>query len=563
MHNLFVMKKLYFFVLLFFPFFTQAQPTYDFYTQADKITIFADEFNADFNDWSKGGIYTRAEIYKGTYACQSLVMQAALFTRRVDIDESKDFEIEAKIRFLDGQAYSMNALIWGASEVSDYAFGFTGQGNSYRLRADKSGMFTNYIPWKEDKQLIKNKGEYNIFTIRKVGNDYHFYINRQRVHSMPFQTFFGKEIGFMVAGESAIQIDYLRVNYLAKKIVNTPPEIFVYEPTQSQRGFQVVSANTIRVFGKAVDTDGIKHVLINNIKVPLDNQSQFLKELAVHKGKNYITIEAIDTKGASSFRTIAVEGETVVNNTTTNNNNTNNTTNTNVITTEKRMALVIGNADYQHGGDLLNPENDARSMKKALEALNFEVMIVENSDVRAMKVAIDDFGEKIKEKNAKIALFFYAGHGIQVNGNNYIVPTDAKLDNEKQVEYDCVRADRVIDNMSAAGATTNIVILDACRDNPFARSWSRSTQNSGLAFMNAPSGTLIAYATSPGNTASDGEGSNGLYTSAILKHINTQNISVLEMFQRVRKDVRAGSNNMQTPWESTSLEGNFYFSTNK
>ena len=127
------------------------------------------------------------------------------------------------------------------------------------------------------------------------------------------------------------------------------------------------------------------------------------------------------------------------------------------------------------------------------------------------------------------------------------------------MEYDCVRADRVLAKMEAAGSDTNIVILDACRDNPFERSWRRSGKGGGLAFMNAPSGSLIAYATSPGQTAADGAGANGIYTGALLEHIQTQGISILQMFQRVRSDVMNRTGDHQVPWESTSLRGDFFF----
>ena len=136
---------------------------------------------------------------------------------------------------------------------------------------------------------------------------------------------------------------------------------------------------------------------------------------------------------------------------------------------------------------------------------------------------------------------------------------DANINSESDVEYDCVNAERVLARMEDAGSKVNIVILDACRNNPFERSWTRSTQGKGLAFMNAPSGSLIAYATSPGTTASDGTGKNGLYTSALLKHLTTPGITILEMFQRVRATVMEESGERQVPWESTSLRGNFYF----
>lgn len=174
-----------------------------------------------------------------------------------------------------------------------------------------------------------------------------------------------------------------------------------------------------------------------------------------------------------------------------------------------------------------------------------------------MKKAIDDFGYEIKGND--VGLFYYAGHGIQSNGYNYLIPVDAQLITEKQIEYDCVQADRILALMEGSGSKVNIIILDACRNNPFERSWTRSETGKGLAFMNAPKGTLIAYATSPGSTASDGSGEHGLYTSAILESILIPNITILQMFQNVRSIVSQKSNDKQTPWESTSLIGDFYF----
>jgi len=224
---------------------------------------------------------------------------------------------------------------------------------------------------------------------------------------------------------------------------------------------------------------------------------------------------------------------------------------------ERRLALVIGNSKYRHGGNLANSVNDAIAMKNVLEKLGFKVLKCENGNQKKMKKAIDEFGKKLKSYN--VGLFFYAGHGIQVRGNNYLIPIGAKLENENDVEYDTVRADRVLSKMESAGCTTNIVILDACRDNPFERTWRRNTKGIGLAFMNAPAGSIIAYATSPGSTASDGIEKNGIYTSAILDNIQIPNITIEQMFKRVRQRTIELSNNKQVPWETTSLRGNFYF----
>lgn len=227
------------------------------------------------------------------------------------------------------------------------------------------------------------------------------------------------------------------------------------------------------------------------------------------------------------------------------------------ISQEKKLALVIGNSAYEHGGRLNNPVNDAMAMTEALMRIGFEVMDYYDLDYRSMKMAIDSFGFNLQ--NYEVGLFFYAGHGIQSKGRNYLIPVEANIKSEQQVEYDCVEAGRVMAQMDASGADVKIVILDACRNNPFERSWTRSVSGQGLAFMAAPKGTLIAYATSPGSTASDGDGQNGPYTSAILENITISNITIIRMFQNVRRDVIQNTNGEQIPWESTSLIGDFYF----
>ena len=222
---------------------------------------------------------------------------------------------------------------------------------------------------------------------------------------------------------------------------------------------------------------------------------------------------------------------------------------------EKRVALVIGNGAYETA-PLKNPVNDARDIAEALRASGFDVVYKENLDQNNMKRAIREFGTKIR--NGGVALFYYAGHGIQVKGVNYLVPVDAKVQTEEDVEYETVDAGFVLAQMDSAKTSVNIVILDACRNNPFARSF-RSTSN-GLAQMDAPSGTLIAYATAPGSIASDGGlARNGLYTQELLKVISKPDLSIEEVFKRVRISVRGLTQGKQTPWEASSLTGDFSF----
>jgi len=221
---------------------------------------------------------------------------------------------------------------------------------------------------------------------------------------------------------------------------------------------------------------------------------------------------------------------------------------------EKRYALVIGNGKYEYA-PLRNCENDAIKMANVLGNLNFEVHLELNQGQKAMMHSIDNFGEELK--GGGVGLFYYSGHGMQVKGENFLIPIRASIKVEQDVEYDAVKVGRILAKMDAAQNSLNIVILDACRNNPFVRGF-RSGQK-GLAIMNAPSGTIIAYATAPGGTASDGFENNGLYTSILLHYMNHPGLKIEDLFKRVRIEVKKDTNEDQIPWESSSLVGDFYF----
>lgn len=225
---------------------------------------------------------------------------------------------------------------------------------------------------------------------------------------------------------------------------------------------------------------------------------------------------------------------------------------------EKKLALIIGNSAYTKGTTLPNPLNDVRSMNEVLQNLGFTTLQYENVTLNELKRAIDLFGKQLRDYD--VGLFYYAGHGLQYQGRNYLIPVDADLHMAQLVEFDCVPVDRVLAYMEHSGTAINLLILDACRNNPFERTWQRSVAGgNGLAFMNAPSGSLVAYATAPGSVASDGAGANGLYTSMLLKHMVVPNLTVEQVFKRVRTDIEQSTQKQQVPWESTSLKGDFYF----
>jgi uncharacterized caspase-like protein len=222
---------------------------------------------------------------------------------------------------------------------------------------------------------------------------------------------------------------------------------------------------------------------------------------------------------------------------------------------EPRLALVIGNSTYA-SSPLRNPVNDARALTKSLQALGFQVIHKENVSLKAMASAVRDFGKQLSDKRG-VGLFYYAGHGMQVGGRNYLIPVDADIQGEDEVAYNALDANQVLGKMDSANNRLNVVILDACRNNPFARSFRSAS--SGLAEMKAPSGTLVAFATSPGSVASDGEGTNGVYTKHLVQHMSREGVSIEQVFKQVRIGVMRDTKDHQTPWESSSLVGDFYF----
>jgi uncharacterized caspase-like protein len=222
-----------------------------------------------------------------------------------------------------------------------------------------------------------------------------------------------------------------------------------------------------------------------------------------------------------------------------------------------RVALVIGNGAYQHATRLKNPVNDATDMARVLREIGFEVIEGRDLDRRGTEAQIRAFSDKLD--SARISLFFYAGHGLQVDGRNYLVPVDARLQRPGDLALDTVDIQVVLQQMEA-GQRVNLVFLDACRDNPLARnlasalgSGRSASVGRGLTSMQSPVGTLIAFATQPDAIASDGGGRNSPFTAALVKHIRTPGIDIAVLMRRVRNDVLAATGRKQVPWDHSSL----------
>jgi hypothetical protein len=227
---------------------------------------------------------------------------------------------------------------------------------------------------------------------------------------------------------------------------------------------------------------------------------------------------------------------------------------------EKRFALVVGNSAYQSVAPLGNPKNDAVLMAKTLSGLGFTLIgggAQLDLDKAALDKAVQSFGQQIQ--GADVALFYYAGHGVQVSGANYLVPINANPTRETDVDFQMMDVGLVLRQMQGAGTRLNLVILDACRNNPFGGRGLRASSG-GLAQMRAPEGTLISYATQPGNVAQDGDDGDSPYTKALAATIGRAGLDIFQTFNEVGLTVKRATGGSQQPWVSSSpIDGNFYF----
>ena len=223
-----------------------------------------------------------------------------------------------------------------------------------------------------------------------------------------------------------------------------------------------------------------------------------------------------------------------------------------------RVALIIGNSNYASAHlKLNNPANDATAMQQALRSAGFETILKLNVNRRDFYRAVDEFSVRIGRDPHAVGLFYYAGHGVQADGTNYLIPVDAEIESDADLQPNAYDVSKVLMAMKQAQNDMNIVILDACRDNPLPK--TRGVDR-GLARMDAPTGTFIAYAAAPGQVAHDGaSGSNGVFTGELIKAITLPDVPLEQMFKKVIAGVRADTHGAQQPWSEASIQGEFYF----
>ena len=224
---------------------------------------------------------------------------------------------------------------------------------------------------------------------------------------------------------------------------------------------------------------------------------------------------------------------------------------------EQRVALVIGNSNYKNAPQLQNPDNDAQSMAQFLNSAGFEVVAATDLTQNDMLRVVQDFSAKVSARGPNtVAMVYYAGHGVQLAGENYLVPVDAKVSNPTELVSNSVRLVDVMSTLETIPSRMRIVVLDACRNNPFPEV---NDTGRGLAIVDAPNGSIVGYSTAPGMEAADGDGNHSPYTSAFLNIAREPNLPIEQLFKRVRLEVNHATRGRQTPWESSSLTSDFYF----
>ncbi len=347
------------------------------------------------------------------------------------------------------------------------------------------------------------------------------------------------------AGGQYLAVGTDRGNTIVYELVRqSAPQIEIQSPAINRNiGENVMKENSVEVKGTIANTR-MKELYINSEALEIGVSNSFQKRVDLIPGKNRINISGTDFDNNLLTKEIYVtyEPEKVIN-----------SVGPSALNTQKRVALVIGNADYESNAKLNNTRNDAVLMTETLKSLGFEVTTILDGSYEEMKNAVLAFGSKIQ--NVDVSIYYYAGHGLEVEGVNYLVPVDAHIENALDVQQKTLPLTSVIRMGQYANRQgLNMIILDACRNNPFP---TGQRGGAGLAKENAPSGTLIAYATSPGSVASDGTGKNGLYTSQLAEQMKIPQ-RIEDIFIKTRNNVEQLSGGTQQPWEEARLNGVFY-----
>lgn len=515
----------------------QSGVVYEFKPQEDWLSDVYDRSRNQFKGRTSTGFYM-----SNSHRSHRFYSKSEDFT----IDLSRDFDFELKYIFTttDYSSFSQGQYVFLRLEGSDETLEieYMNSDGSYASSTLRKGW--ERLDYHSAKHVTSVREEHTL-NFKKEGNKINVYTDGELFRSATYS--FNEEqvnaqIKIGVKAETRITVTGMKVTQSGGNTEeNHPPLITIIKPGQS-RGLEVVKVETQEVLGVALDDDGIAKVLVNGMDAKLEGDGKFSIILPMVVGANKITVEAFDKYGVSASKTVSV-------------NNAEVDPDKDEHVAENKVALIIGNSTYTNAADLQGrPINDANDMATTLENIGFTVIKTNDANLQEMNDAIRSFGKQ--NKTADVALFYYAGHGLQTDQENYLVPIGAEISTKDDVEFECIKVATIQRLMETNRSDKlNLLILDACRNNPF-KSWQRGGEE-GLADMTPPSGTLIAFATAPGQTAANGNERNGLYTGELIQQLKKHQ-RIEDVFINTRIAVEDKSGGEQSPWELARLRGIYY-----
>ncbi|MGK7394692.1 MAG: caspase family protein [Candidatus Cyclobacteriaceae bacterium M3_2C_046] len=504
-----------------------------------------EEFDGQGHNWLGLGMADQngsARIVNDNYCLlQAQEGQSMIIATEFPLDPAKDFEIHTQLKVDPLQpekpyASSLASFSWGVSFNNHHQTNISFTAAGIGLVRNIAGSVEELLPAQQLKPW--KPGQFNHLIISKQGQIAKVLVNDQEIGSFPYKPLFGDGLVFTAGSNLAFTIDYLRIAYRDHRMAKSQPPRIIFNGLEADQEVYQTEQTFFNLAGFITDEDGLDSFTINGNAINV-YQDQFDTKVPLALGKNIIKVEAVDQTNQVNTRYLEV---------------VRNEPRDQFITSQKRLALVIGNSRYQHAAPLKNTVNDAMDMKATLQELGFEVLSYQDLTYPDLRQAVREYSDKIDQYD--VSLFFYAGHGIQVDGKNYLIPVDAKLDSKKDIAFEAIEVDKVLTILEHRDENSlNLLVLDACRNNPF-RSWERGGAE-GLTTITPPSGTLVAYSTSPGSFASDGYGDNGLYTNELIKQLQkSQRIEDVFINTRIAVEEKSGGN--QSPWELARLRGIYF-----
>jgi hypothetical protein len=512
-------------------------------SQINYQPLFYEPFFDNSNHWIGIGISDQlgsAAIVENNY-CEVIAPSESsmIIANELPIDTKRDFEISFGVKINHTQNKAINSTIsfsWGCSFDNMYQHSISVTPSNYFTFKTFTDTEKEIIPAKQIQYF--NAKELKTITIQKKGQHYSFFINNNKLATVPFSDFFGDGYIFTIGSGLTVLVDYISIDYIDLPEPTTPMPLLMLDAPFANTDKVETPVSDFLISGYAIAGGSTNTIAINGSKLSQDN-GRFHARVPLLTGTNVFKVTLTTAKGDSQTKHIEiVRTEPIEKH----------------IVGQKRLALVIGNATYQYAAELKNPLNDADDIAAVLKNIDFEVMHRKNLDTNSFNDVLKEFGQRIQEYD--VALVFFAGHGIQVDGKNYIIPINAQLKNKVDLPFEAIDVDKIVNILADTDDNKlNVLILDACRNNPFGN-WNRGGAE-GLSGIHPPSGVLVAFSTSPGSYASDGIGKNGLYTEELLQQLKISQ-RIEDVFINTRIAVEQRSNGTQSPWELARLRGKYY-----